>query len=59
MLTFVVGLFIGGALGIMFTSLLVLSRSESKFFSKKDTSVSLKSEIPLEENYHGISQKVI
>jgi hypothetical protein len=43
MITFVIDLFIGGFFGIMFTSILVISRDESKYFSQKDILVSLRS----------------
>jgi hypothetical protein len=56
-LVFVIGLFIGGFLGIMLTSVLVLSRDGSENYSKKGISVSLRSEVPLGEEYPGVRQQ--
>ena len=55
MISLIIGLFIGGFLGILYTSILALSGNEPKCLGKKDISVSLRSEAPLEEKYHGVS----
>jgi len=39
MITFVIGLFIGAFMGLIFTSILVMSRDESEFPGKKDIPV--------------------
>ncbi len=51
MITFIIGLFMGAFFGIIFTSILVMSRDESEFFSKKDISARVGSEIPVGKEY--------
>ena len=59
MITFIIGLLIGGFFGVMFTSMLVLRRREPQCLGQKDIPMSLGSEVPLEEKYQGARQQVI
>jgi len=61
MITFLIGLFVGGFFGIIFTSILALSGDESKWLgeNEKDMSVSLKFEVSSAEKDYGKSQRVI
>ncbi len=61
MVTFIIGLFIGGSLGIIFTCIFALSGDEPNSLgeNEKDMSVSLKSEFSSAEKNYGRRERVI
>jgi hypothetical protein len=59
MITFIIGLFIGGFLGTMFTSMFVIRRKEPACLGQKDFSMNGKSEVPFEEKYQRERQQAI
>jgi hypothetical protein len=59
MFSFIIGLFIGSILGITFTSILVMTRYDSKYLSPKNIAVSLGSKVSQEDKYQGVSQQEI
>jgi hypothetical protein len=51
MITFAIGLLIGSFFGIIFTSILVMSRDEPEYFNKKNISLRQRSEVSLGKEY--------
>jgi len=59
LVTFIVGLLIGAFLGVVFSSMLSVRRTEPRCLGSKINSINLISNIPVEKNKSEINQKVI
>ena len=59
MITFIIGLFIGGLLGVIFSSMFSVRRNEPKCLGPKKLSVNLRSKDPVEQKKTEVGQEVI